>query len=56
MENKPLTDTIEPTENQDAVVAALAEKWRDKKGSLIMALHDVQRPFSSTIGQPCIQF
>ena len=42
MENKPLTDTIEPTENQDAVVAALAEKWRDKKGSLIMALHDVQ--------------
>lgn len=42
MEKKTVTKAATPAENQDQLIAGLADKWRDKKGSLIMALHDVQ--------------
>lgn len=42
MGKKTLTKADNPAETQDEMIAGLADKWRDKKGSLIMALHDVQ--------------
>lgn len=45
MENKTVTKAAQPAEGQDAFVATLVNRWRDKKGSLIMALHDVQSKY-----------
>lgn len=45
MENKTVSKAAQPAEDQDAFVATLVNRWRDKKGSLIMALHDVQSKY-----------